>query len=112
MRLLLLYPFARLRDMPVSASDSNWHKASGERVHMEGRSIAMESSKLTCRELVELVTDYFEAASAPVDQVRFEAHLAGCADCRNHVEQMRQTIQAIGMLSEEMIPMQVQSELL
>jgi anti-sigma factor RsiW len=67
---------------------------------------------VTCRELVELVTDYFEAALSPDDEGRFEAHLAGCAACRNHVEQMRQTIQVIGMLSEEMIPAQVQSELL
>jgi predicted anti-sigma-YlaC factor YlaD len=79
---------------------------------MKGRSIAMVSSKLTCRELVELVTDYFEAALAPDDEVRFEAHLAECAACRNHVEQMRQTIQVIGLLSEEMIPAHVQSELL
>ena len=72
----------------------------------------MVSSKLTCCELVELVTDYFEAALSPDDQVHFEAHLAGCAACRNHVEQMQQTIQVIGMLSEEMIPAHVQSELL
>jgi len=72
----------------------------------------MVSSKLTCRELVELVTDYFEAALSPGDHVRFEAHLAGCAACRDHVEQMRQTIQVIGILSEETIPAYIQTELL
>jgi anti-sigma factor RsiW len=72
----------------------------------------MVSSNMTCRELVELVTDYFEAALSPGDLVRFEAHLAGCAACRNHVEQLRKTIQITGILSEEMIPASVQTELL
>ncbi len=72
----------------------------------------MPSRTLTCRELVELVTDYFEATLEFVDQMRFEAHLAGCAGCRNHVEQMRQTIQITGTLADESISPDIQNELL
>jgi anti-sigma factor RsiW len=98
--------------MLICTSESYWHRELCAGVHKKGGSIAMVSSKLTCRELVELVTDYFEAALSPGDYIRFEVHLAGCAACRDHVEQMRQTIQIIGMLSEDMIPAHVQSELL
>ena len=60
--------------------------------------------ELTCQELVELVTDYLEHALSPVEQGRFEAHLAGCNGCRTYVEQMRLTIQAVGTVTEETIP--------
>ena len=33
---------------------------------------------LTCRELVELVTDYLEGALPESERARFEAHIAGC----------------------------------
>lgn len=56
---------------------------------------------LTCKELVELVTDYFEEALAPAERERFEAHLKGCEGCVIYVEQMRQTIQLTGMLTED-----------
>ena len=58
---------------------------------------------LPCQELVELVTDYLEGRLAPIEQRRFEAHLALCRGCRTYLEQMRQTILALGKLSEESI---------
>jgi anti-sigma factor RsiW len=56
---------------------------------------------LTCRELVELVTDYVEGALAPSEVVRFDAHIAGCGKCSAHLEQMRMTIELTGRLTEE-----------
>jgi anti-sigma factor RsiW len=47
---------------------------------------------LTCQELVELVTDYLEGALPPGEVARFEAHLAVCAGCEIHLEQVRTTI--------------------
>jgi anti-sigma factor RsiW len=47
---------------------------------------------MTCRELVELVTEYFEGTLAPADRAEFEAHLATCPGCETYVEQMRTTI--------------------
>ena len=36
---------------------------------------------LSCRALVELVTDYLEGALPDATRLRFEEHLAACADC-------------------------------
>jgi anti-sigma factor RsiW len=47
---------------------------------------------LSCRELVELVTEYLEGALAPDERERFEAHVAGCPGCEAHLEQVRTTI--------------------
>ncbi len=43
---------------------------------------------MTCQELVEFVTDYFEGALDPVDRDRFEAHLGMCPGCERYVKQM------------------------
>ena len=59
---------------------------------------------LTCRELVELVTDYLEETLPPTERARFEAHLADCDDCPLYLGQMRLTIRALGALTEERVP--------
>jgi anti-sigma factor RsiW len=56
---------------------------------------------LTCRELVELVTDYLDGALPRRDRKRFEAHLRGCGNCTLYVEQFRETIRLTGTLREE-----------
>jgi anti-sigma factor RsiW len=67
---------------------------------------------LTCRELVELVTDYLEGALPPEDRSRFEAHLAGCRGCRTYLRQMRQTIRLAGRLTEDAVPAAAERRLL
>jgi anti-sigma factor RsiW len=57
--------------------------------------------ELSCQELVELVTDYFEGAMAPEERERFEAHLAECPGCDIYLEQMRATI-ALARASAEL----------
>ncbi len=47
---------------------------------------------LTCQELVELVTDYFEDALPESERTRFDAHLDECEGCRAYLDQMRTTI--------------------
>jgi anti-sigma factor RsiW len=56
----------------------------------------MDDDELTCQELVELVTDYFEGALGPEDRARFEAHLAACPGCEVHLRQVRMTIGLVG----------------
>ena len=51
---------------------------------------------LSCQELVELVTEYFEHALPAAERVRFETHLAECDGCDAHLEQVRLTIRATG----------------
>ena len=50
------------------------------------------TTDLTCRELVELVTDYLEGALPAHERARFEAHLGECEACAAYVEQMRTTV--------------------
>jgi anti-sigma factor RsiW len=55
--------------------------------------------KLSCQELVELVTDYLEGALPEAERERFDAHLATCDGCSTYVEQMRVTLQVTGELT-------------
>ena len=71
-----------------------------------------DSVELTCREFVELVTDFLEDALPPLERARFEAHLLDCDDCPVYLEQMRQTIRAVGALAEERIAPAARDELL
>ncbi len=59
------------------------------------------SEELTCKELVEIVTDYLEDRLSTQDRVRFEQHLGICEGCSAYLEQMRQTIQIVGALRED-----------
>ena len=68
--------------------------------------------ELPCRELVELVTDYLEGRLSPADRARFEAHVAECEYCEAYLEQMRQTIGALGRLEEESLSPQARDTLL
>lgn len=72
----------------------------------------MNAQPLTCQELVELVTSYFEGTLRSDERARFEAHLAVCRGCMNYVEQMRQTIRLTGTLTTESIPAEEQNRLL
>jgi anti-sigma factor RsiW len=67
---------------------------------------------LSCRELVELVTEYLEGALAPAEMARFERHLARCDGCRAYLEQMRATVAALGHLPPESLSPQAEEELL
>jgi predicted anti-sigma-YlaC factor YlaD len=72
----------------------------------------MAVEALTCRELVELVTEYLEDTLPAAERVRFEEHLAGCRGCRNYLDQMRRTIQLSGRLTEESVPEEGREKLL
>jgi anti-sigma factor RsiW len=61
----------------------------------------MSGRAITCRELVELVTDYLEGALSPGERERFERHLGGCDGCGHYLQQMRQAIAVIGRLHED-----------
>lgn len=56
----------------------------------------MVDRDLSCRELVELVTDYLDGALSPSARERFEAHMAECEGCEAYVEQIRSTIELTG----------------
>jgi anti-sigma factor RsiW len=67
---------------------------------------------LSCRELVELVTDYLEGALDDQARARFEQHLAQCDGCTAYVEQMRQTVKLVGRLHEDHLSEPTRTKLL
>jgi anti-sigma factor RsiW len=67
---------------------------------------------LSCRELVELVTDYFEGALDERHARLFEAHIADCRGCATYVEQLRQTIRVTGMLTPDDLSPEAETTLL
>jgi predicted anti-sigma-YlaC factor YlaD len=68
---------------------------------------------LTCREVVELVTDYLEGALAPRDRLDFERHLVWCGYCRDYLDHVRTTIELTGTAAEvEPPPSPLREELL
>jgi anti-sigma factor RsiW len=67
---------------------------------------------LTCRELVELVTDYFDGVLPPSEAARFEEHIAHCYLCTRYLEQMRVTITTLGRIEEDSISPEAKDALL
>jgi Putative zinc-finger len=63
--------------------------------------------EMSCRDLVELVTDYLDDALPAGERARFEAHLAECDGCLSHLRQVNETIRAVGDLREANVPSDV-----
>ncbi len=56
---------------------------------------------LTCKQLVELVTDYLEGDLTVDERTRFEMHLTYCGWCRTYLDQMREVLERAGEIREE-----------
>ena len=70
------------------------------------------TSGLTCREVVELVTDYLEASLSPEKQGQLEEHVAHCPGCTAYIMQVQQTIGMLHTLSDEPVFPETKEELL
>lgn len=62
--------------------------------------MSANAPELTCRELVEIITDYLEGALPPPERERFDAHIVACDGCSTYLEQMGATIRLVGTLTE------------
>ncbi len=71
-----------------------------------------ENRMLTCQEMVEVVTDYLEERLDDSSRRRFEAHVAVCPDCLLYIEQMRETVVALGHIPAETVSPEAERELL
>jgi len=71
-----------------------------------------QPAHLSCQEFVELVTDYVEGAMPADERERFDAHLSVCEFCTIYLEQMEQTIRAVGRLTPEDVTPEAESVLL
>lgn len=58
---------------------------------------------MTCREMVELMSDYLDGTLAEPVHARFEAHLGGCEGCTNALDQLRMTLRVAARLRDEPI---------
>jgi anti-sigma factor RsiW len=74
--------------------------------------MSVDAEILSCRELIELVTDYLEGALPPVDVARFERHIAGCDGCTTYLAQFRQVIRVTGTLTLDHVSADAEAELL
>jgi predicted anti-sigma-YlaC factor YlaD len=57
--------------------------------------------QISCREVVELVTEYLEGALSDVDRRRFEEHVEACSGCRAYLRQLRRVIELTGTLAPD-----------
>jgi anti-sigma factor RsiW len=71
----------------------------------------LPAPRMTCRGVVELLTDYLEGVLPDLTRARVEEHLATCPDCTTYLEQLRATIGTLGRLREEDVPAPVLDEL-
>ena len=66
--------------------------------------------EMACNELVEVVSEYLDAALADEDRCRFDAQLEECPYCVRYLEQFRETINATGELTLDSIAAERRAE--
>jgi anti-sigma factor RsiW len=67
--------------------------------------------EMTCRELVEVVSDYLEGRLPERDRELLETHLDECPYCKEYIEQMRTTVRTLGRLSEDSLEPETRARL-
>lgn len=72
----------------------------------------MSDNDLTCKQLVELVTEYLEGALEEDAHSRFETHVADCTGCAAHLDQIRATVALAGRVTPDDLSEQAKTELL
>jgi predicted anti-sigma-YlaC factor YlaD len=70
------------------------------------------SDEMSCRDLVELVTEYLEGTMPAADRARFDEHLGMCPPCQIYLDQMRVTLRAMGRLPRDAVSSQAREALL
>ncbi len=74
--------------------------------------MAESHDHMTCQEVVELVTDYFEGVLRTERADLFEQHINFCEGCDWYVDEMRTTVASVGKITEEEIPDETREKLL
>jgi anti-sigma factor RsiW len=70
----------------------------------------MRPEEIPCQQVVELISDYLEAALTGRERRRLEYHLAGCPHCSAYLAQMRETLRLTGRLVPEDLSPEMQRE--
>ena len=79
-------------------------RPAAEATNRPGTAADPDRDALDCIVLVELVTEYLEETLDPGQRRRLERHLDECPGCSIYIEQMRQTIRALGRLRPSDVP--------
>jgi anti-sigma factor RsiW len=66
---------------------------------------------VTCKEIVELVTDFVEGALGPEEREAVEMHLNLCDGCTDYLRQLRMSIELTGTLPADAISPELEDEL-
>ena len=74
--------------------------------------MASPANHITCRQLVELASDYLEQALESGDAELFEQHLVYCEGCEHYVEEVRRTISLSSRLRDDEVPAETVERLL
>ncbi len=64
-----------------------------------------------CRQITELVTEYFDGGPDAAQRLAFERHVAICPPCRGYLSQMRHVVKAAGAVREEDVPESLRASL-
>jgi predicted anti-sigma-YlaC factor YlaD len=67
---------------------------------------------MTCKELVELVTEFLDEELDSDTEERFRDHLAMCDGCERYLDQVKETIHTLGELPRETLPGEIRGALL
>lgn len=67
----------------------------------------LRAPRLTCREVVELLSDHLDGTLPARQRARVAAHLQTCPECTAYLEQLRATIGALGRLREQDVPVPI-----
>jgi anti-sigma factor RsiW len=68
--------------------------------------------ELTCQEFVELITKFLDGALDEELESRFVRHLSTCRGCEAYLDQVEQTIGALGDVHSETLPDEVRESLI
>src|SRR5271155_5273242 len=101
-----------IRAIRTTGPPSPRRRRSVAKLGAEGVRVTQPPGDITCRELVELVPEHFEGALDRGDRRRFEKHIASCVNCAAYVDQMRQTVTAVGHLDEQSLDPAARDELM
>ena len=74
--------------------------------------MAESADHLSCREVVELVSDHLDGALSAEEVALFEQHLNFCEGCVWYVEQIKTTVDALGEIREEDLPPEAKNPLM
>jgi anti-sigma factor RsiW len=67
---------------------------------------------MTCKESIELMSEYLEGVLSPLWRDRFDCHTSACSECALYLSQMRMTILLAGRLRTRELDPEVYRRLL